>query len=69
MKTNVAELEFAVDGSKLIGLWPVSPTCSMLLGEELIGGTLTGALRQFNLQTARAPGDWPEPTVNGTIRF
>lgn len=33
------------------------------LGVEKIGGTLTGALRQFNLPTSRAPGDWPEPTT------
>lgn len=45
---------------QLSGLW---------LGTEPVGGTITGALRQYNLPTARAPGDWPEPTVNGTVRL
>lgn len=44
-------------------------TCTYTLGSEPVGGTITGALRQFNLPTSRAPGDWPEPTVNGTVRY
>lgn len=40
------------------------------LGESYpIRGTLTAAIRDFNLPTARAPGDWPEPSANGTVRY
>ncbi len=38
------------------------------LGTAPIGGTITGALRQFNLPTSRAPGDWPEPCRH-TVRY
>ena len=35
------------------------------------GAPLTGALRDFSLTTARAPGDWPSGSVNdaGPVRF
>jgi hypothetical protein len=46
----------------------VKQPASGYLGAEPILGTVTGALRQFNLPTSRAPGDWPEPTVH-TVRY
>lgn len=42
---------------------------SMSLGTAPVGGTITGALREFNLKTSRAPGDWPEPSVHGAVRI
>lgn len=64
-------LEFLVISSPATGERKIGGVDGwMFLGETLVGrGTLTGALRQYNLPTARAPGDWPEPTVNGTVRF
>lgn len=68
----------SASGDSLQGSWGyvrftgsvgVREPVSGFLGSEKIGGTLTGALRQFNLPTSRAPGDWPEPTVNGTVRY
>jgi len=65
-----------VAGDKLVGTWHAMGAgsvglteagrghCLGHLGEEPVGGTITGALRQFNLPTSRAPGDWPEPTVH-----
>lgn len=38
------------------------------LGAEPVLGTATGALRQFNLPTAKAPGDWPAKSEH-TVRF
>lgn len=38
------------------------------LGSERVIGTTTGALRQFNLPTARAPGDWPAKSEH-TVRY
>lgn len=66
-------------GDTLFGTWHTmadgseglqSARCHGGLGSEPLGkGTVTGALRQFNLPTSRAPGDWPGPTANGTVRF
>jgi hypothetical protein len=67
------------EGDRLVGSWGYVPAeggsaavRTILpggLGATPVGGTITGALRQFNLPTSRAPGDWPEPTVNGTVRY
>lgn len=80
MMTEV--LKFSVEsspsGDRLAGTW-----CNMgagsaglqtatycgYLGAELVGGTVTGALRQFNLPTSRAPGDWPVRSLNGVVRY
>lgn len=69
-----------VAGDRLVGTWrrmgagsaglteAGGGVCHGMLGEESVGGTVTGALRQFNLPTSRAPGDWPEPAVH-TVRY
>lgn len=70
-------------GDSLIGTWGYAECvgffgiqaaepaggCSGYLGSESVGGTITAALRQFNLPTSRAPGDWPTVSVNGTVRY
>ena len=63
-------LEFSVDPSDnmLVGLQPISETSAMYLGRVPLGGTTTGALRQFNLPTSRAPADWPEHCTY-TVRY
>lgn len=66
-------------GDKLVGTWAYIEFAGSYalqtgpsegyLGSAPIDGTLTMALREFNLPTTRAPGDWPTLDPNGTVRY
>jgi hypothetical protein len=57
--SNVIELNVDLPTNTLHGLEAVNPHYSLYLGCALIDGDLTAAIREFNLPTAIAPGEWP----------
>lgn len=58
-------LEFTVSNGQMTGV----EAGFMYLGKVPVEGTISAALREYNLPKSRAPGDWPTVGVNGTVRY
>jgi hypothetical protein len=62
---KIGGVEFTVRDSYMVGI----ESGHMYLGKVPVEGTLSAALREYNLPTTRAPGDWPTLGQNGTVRI
>lgn len=62
---RIGGLAFTVSAGKMVGI----ESGHMYLGTVTVEGTLSASLREYNLPTSRAPGDWPTLGANGTVRI
>lgn len=53
------ELNVDLPTNTLHGVEPINACYCLYLGKAAIDGNLTDAIRNFNLPTAIAPGEWP----------
>jgi hypothetical protein len=60
-------LEFHFEGEALHGVEPANPGYSLYLGSARVDyQSVTDALREFNLPSCIAPGEWEEQTLQET---